>query len=446
MLRSPRTRISKVEIKRRLEAIMDVLVIGAGPAGLAISAALARAGLRVGCLAPAHPSPWPNNYGLWEDEIAGLGIEDCYDRRWKTPVAYTGSTSAKDTNIHELDRAYLRLDNDKLRARLIDWCDEHDVRWIEGIAESISLDERGVTLLDKDDQRHEATLLVDATGHRPMFVEREQGAADAFQAAYGFVGDFDRSPIGTDGLVLMDFREDSAQGGPRRGSAPTFLYAMELGDGRFFVEETSLAHRPAMTFDVLEDRLAQRLRARDSAVIGVEDVERCLIPMNNPLPKLDQQVVGFGAAASMVHPATGYQMASMFRTAPKVAEAIADALAPGPGGAPGASPKEASRRAWEAIWPQDKVRARRLWIFGLESILRFDAKQTRQFFDAFFSLPAEQWQGYMSGTIGPREVAQVMWSLFRGAPMSLRMALAGHAVGKTTVGREGWELVRAVMG
>jgi lycopene beta-cyclase len=415
---------------------MDVLVIGAGPAGLAASAALARAGLDVGCLAPAHPSPWPNNYGLWEDGIVGLGIEDCYDCRWKRPVVYTGKAHAYD-----LGRTYLRLNNDKLRARLIDRGDEHDVRWIEGIAESISHDEHGVTLLDTHDARHQATLLVDATGHRPKFVERQDGASSACQAAYGFVGDFDRSPIGDDRLVLMDFRDDYTEAGPSRGVDPTFLYAMDLGGGRYFVEETSLAKRPAMTFDVLEDRLAQRLRARGAAVLGVEDVERCLIPMDNPLPKLDQQVIGFGAAASMVHPATGYQMAAMFRTAPRLAEAVAGALS-----GSDASPKLAASRAWESIWPEEKLRARKLWMFGLECMLGFDARQTRQFFEAFFALPDEQWQGYMSGTLAPKEIAQVMWGLFRGAPMSVRVALARLAMGKMAMGREGWEMIRAMVG
>ncbi len=413
---------------------MDVIVVGAGPAGLAASAALSRRGLSVMCLAPEHPSPWPNNYGVWEEELEGLGVEDCYDRRWKTPVVYTGEGART-----ELDRVYLRLDNEMLRARLMDRCEQNDVRFVEGFAEAIQHDEAGSTLIDGEGREHRARLVVDATGHRPKFVEREAGSVSASQVAYGFVGEFDGSPIDNDELVLMDFRQDFAGEKLRESPAPSFLYAMDLGEDHYFVEETSLAHRPALSFDILEDRLAGRLRSRGVPVMGVDEVERCLIPMDSPMPRLDQRVVGFGAAASMVHPATGYQMGAMLRTAPKLADAVADAIGARATDTGGASPAELSRQAWRAIWPEDKIRARKLWLLGLESLLDLDARQTSKFFEVFFSLPDAQWQGYMSGTLGPHELARVMWSLFGQVPMSLRLAL-----GKTALGREGWEVLKAL--
>lgn len=138
----------------------------------------------------------------------------------------------------------------------------------------------------------------------------------------------------------------------------------------------------------------------------------------------------------MVHPATGYQMARMLRTAPELARVVALHL-----GKSGADPQNAARQAWQAIWPEPEVRARKLWMFGLECLLHLDPEQTRRFFEAFFSLPGEQWKGYMSGTLAPTEIARVMWSLFRVAPMSLRMSLA-----KTAMGREGWDMLRALAG
>lgn len=398
---------------------MDILVIGAGPAGLAASAYLARAGLRVGCLAPEHPSPWPNNYGLWEDEIVGFGVEDCWERRWETPVVYTDTGQRR-----QLERVYLRLDNVALRTRLLDWCEANGVEWLEGTAEAIEIDETGASVYTSGGQAHRATMIVEATGHNPRFVQREDGGPSAFQAAYGVVARFEDDPIGGDELVLMDFRDEFLSQGIHEHAPPTFLYAMHLdGEGRYLVEETSLAARPAVSFDALEKRLSARLAARKICAGSVEEVERCLIPMNSPLPLLDQRVVGFGAAASMVHPATGYQMATMLRTAPELAETVAHAL-----GGDAASPVEAARLAWETIWPRERLRAHKMWLFGLDCLLGLDAAGTREFFEAFFSLPEAQWQGYMSGTLGYAEIARAMWSLFRLAPMSLRVELGRMGV------------------
>ncbi len=392
---------------------MDILVIGAGPAGLAASAQLARAGLRVGCLAPKHPSPWPNNYGVWEDEIAALGLADCYERRYERVAVW-----ADERRRHELGRVYLRLDNERLRGRLSQWCDDAGVAWLEGMAEAVAFDDTGATVTAGDGTTHRATLVVEATGHRPRFVEREPGRTSAFQAAYGEVARFDYSPIADEELVLMDYRDHFIPDGLPGRSTPTFLYAMALGDGRYFVEETSLAARPAMEFDVLESRLAARLGARDVWSSEVEEVERCLIPLDSPLPVREQRAVGFGAAASMVHPATGYQMAAMLRAAPSLARAIAQAL-----GAGEASPHKAARAAWRALWPAEKVRARKMWLFGLECLVGLDAEQTRAFFDAFFALPDEQWRGYMSGTLSAAQIARAMWGLFRQVPVGLRLEL-----------------------
>ena len=59
---------------------------------------------------------------------------------------------------------------------------------------------------------------------------------------------------------------------------------MDLGQGRFFVEETSLAAAPALSFVGLQQRLEQRLAHRGIAIEAVEHVEHCLFPMNPALP------------------------------------------------------------------------------------------------------------------------------------------------------------------
>ena len=87
-----------------------------------------------------------------------------------------------------------------------------------------------------------------------------------------------------------------------------------------------LSASPPVGFDVLERRLNQRLAARGVSITEVHEVERCLFPMNLPMPDFSQPVVGFGGAASMVHPATGYMVGALLRRSPSLADAIATAV------------------------------------------------------------------------------------------------------------------------
>ena len=400
----------------------DVVVVGAGPAGLTIAEALASRGLNVACLDEEHPREWPNNYGVWEDRIAHLELHEAYDCVFETPVVFVGD------GARPLDRTYVRLDNEALRQSLYDGCDEHGVTWIQSAADHLEHHNGVTTVTDTREDEHTARLIIDATGHRPVFVERVGEARPAFQAAYGFVAEFAESPIGDHDMVLMDYRadyDDDLDDDPRA----TFLYAMRLDDERIFVEETSLAGRPPMTFDVCEERLASRLRNRGTDVTMVHEVERCLIPMGVSLPDLEQRVVGFGAAASMVHPATGYQMARMLETAPRLADTIARELASG-----GGRTDDVARAAWQTIWPADEVRARQFWLFGMEALLDLDAGQTRQFFSKFFDLPHQDWSSYMSGTLSSDEIPRVMWNLFKRGSGGLKWSLARSSFGTSGLG------------
>jgi lycopene epsilon-cyclase len=52
------------------ENVLDLVVIGCGPAGLALAAESAKLGLKVGLIGP--DLPFTNNYGVWEDEFNGM--------------------------------------------------------------------------------------------------------------------------------------------------------------------------------------------------------------------------------------------------------------------------------------------------------------------------------------------------------------------------------------
>ena len=131
---------------------------------------------------------------------------------------------------------------------------------------------------------------------------------------------------------------------------PSFLYAMPLGGNRVFLEETCLVAKPALPFRVLKRRLERRMAAVGIKILKVHEKEWSYIPVGGPLPKGDQYLTAFGAAANLVHPATGFSVSRSLREAPVMAEAAAAALAAG-GGA-----KEVAGAVWKALWPQEKRR------------------------------------------------------------------------------------------
>ena len=164
-------------------------------------------------------------------------------------------------------------------------------------------------------------LVIDASGHKSKFIKRPFSKKVAQQAAYGIVGKFSSPPVQKDQFVLMDYRSDHLSK-KELSESPSFLYAMDLGNDIFFVEETSLASFPALTFDYLKNRLINRLKNRGITIETIIHEENCLFPMNLPLPSRTQPILAFGGAASMVHPASGYMVGSLLRRAPMLAKQL----------------------------------------------------------------------------------------------------------------------------
>lgn len=394
----------------------DVAVVGAGPAGWAAAGALATRGLRVAVLGD-DGSPWPNSYGVWRDEVAGVLADAELEATW--PQALVRCAGRTRT----LARAYARVDGPALRARLGRQAGDRAVA-LPGRVVAAAHDATGTTLGCDDGAWVRARLVVDASGHVPALVSRDEPDVWPAQVAVGWRAALPRPPYPTGSLMLMDFSADHLDHVERRDD-PTFCYAMDYGDGTWVVEETSLARRPGMDPGVLEDRLRRRLAHR-GALPASEPArtERVWIPLGLAVPA-PQRVAAIGGAASMVHPATGYLLASTLRAAPRLAAAVAAVLSD-----PDAPPDVAARAAWDAVWPPVARRRQALYRFGLEALLRLDGAQTRDFFDAFFALPAARWRGYVSATLPPAGLAATMARLLAGVGGSVRAELVRAMLGR----------------
>ena len=396
---------------------MDVLVLGGGPAALCIASELNQRGVAVAGIAPDPvDDPWPNTYGIWADELKMVGLEHLLEHRWSDTVSYFGdggSTAQDQSHTHGID--YGLFDRAALQRY---WLERADgVVWHQDTAERVELNGAITSVSCGSGTTLQARLVIDASGSRTPHIRRPDQGPVAGQAAYGVVGRFSKPPIEPGRFVLMDYRCDHLSA-EQRSEPPTFLYAMDLGDGVFFVEETSLALAPGVPYDVLKQRLQQRLDLRGVEITEVIHEEFCLFPMNLPLPDRSQPVLAFGGAASMVHPASGYMVGSLLRRGPDLAQAISVALANQNLGS-----AALAQRGWQALWPIELLLRHQLYQFGLGRLMGFNEALLRTHFSTFFSLPREEWFGFLTNTLPLPRLMAVMLRLFALSPWELRRGL-----------------------
>jgi lycopene beta-cyclase len=382
---------------------MDVLVVGGGPAGLALAGACGRLGLATGLLDPAPERPWVATYGMWSRELpAELPA---------SVVAARASGRAIALTEHRLGWEYAVLDVPGLHAHLADQLTEVQIH----TGRAVGSPERGLVAL-ADGTQLRATVVVDATGRRRPLDRTSSGSTPAEQTAYGLILDEDAAaPLVAGGDALfMDWRADHGETG-----WPTFLYAVPLGGGQVLVEETSLARRPGLPLATLRRRLHARLAHHGIEVPKDTRSEKVSFPVDHPRHR-GRGVLGFGAAAPLVHPATGFSVAASLTLAPQVARVLAIHLPDGQ--------DEALAAAQETVWPFAARMVHRLRRIGLEALLRMPPQEVPGFFEQFFTLPdAHRWT-YLTARDDLRGNLATMGSLYRTSSGRLRRRLVLPAV------------------
>jgi len=362
---------------------VDVVVAGAGPAGWALAHQCARAGLDTTLIDPAPFAPWPATYGLWHDQCASL------------PAGSFITARAVHAGGRPLDRAYCVLRNDVVLAGF-----RRGVTVVTSRVIAADHGPHGVTVSLNDGTRIACAVVVDASGARRVLSGGPLTGPCAEQTAFGVIVPAQAAaPFVAPGeAVFMDNWSTS-------DGLATFLYAVPLPDGRVLLEETSLAARPGVSRDVLRNRLARR---------GVDltgPVEWVRFALDVP-PSWRGNAVAFGAAAGMVHPATGYSLGDAFAMAPRVAAAIADT--------PRGQAASAARRV---IWSPRARTVHRLRTRGLRTLLALPADRHPEFFSSFFTLPSDVRDAYLTGREDVPGTAAAMAAVFRTASWGIRKTI-----------------------
>lgn len=363
----------------------DVAIVGAGPAGLALAGAVAARGRTVAVIDPAPDAPWKPVWSGFEDELPGIPVR----HRWpRTRVEL-------DAGPRIQERAYVQVDREGLQHQLRAACSTV----IRGAVRRWDPRDLGGTLhLDGARPGSEAvfaTQIVDCSGATGVMMPHRP-APTAFQTAFGLEITTDGHPWDPQEATWMDLRG--------LDTPPTFLYAMPFDDRRVFVEETALAWRPALGFDVLEARLHARLERLGVRVVSIEATERCSIPLD----LAPHDGLGFGVAGGLVHPATGYLLARVLALAPRFAACL-----------------EENPQAARALCAPPQ---RKLHLLGLETLLRSNGAATSAFFSTFFDQPDWAREAFLSPDPTLMSTIAAMSRIFVTAPASVKWRLAAPLV------------------
>jgi lycopene beta-cyclase len=358
--------------------------------------------LDTGLLDPGPQRPWTATYGMWSRELP-VGLPE-------SVVAARAAGRAIALTEHRLGWEYAVLDVPALQAHLT--ARLTGVRVHAGRA--VGSPERGVVEL-ADGSNLRASVVVDAGGWARPLDRTSARRAPAAQTAYGVVLDDEAAaPLVSSGDALfMDWRADHGEAG-----WPTFLYVVPLGRGEVLVEETSLARRPGLSLSTLRRRLHTRLAHHGITPAKSVRAEKVSFPVDHPRHR-GCGVLGFGAAAPLIHPATGFSLAASLNLAPRVAEALAAHLPRDPAGALAA--------AHQTVWPLPAKVVYRLRRIGLEALLRMPPQDVPGFFEQFFALPEPHRWTYLTGRDDLRGNVAAMNHLFGASSGRLRRHLVASA-------------------
>lgn len=481
----------------------DVIVIGSGPAGLGFATCAARQGLNICVIDPVQKRDWHCTYCTWMEELENSWLNDLKEGAGEKDSIFDkelGETEVvfNDGSRQKLGKRYGRIDGVKLKKMMQTACDKTKrVKFIPAIVNQIDhLDCHSEVSYHNAGEIFSvsARMVVDSSGHYSQFLDYStMGSTDAphrggqrkWQSFYGEELEFDKPHCYDLGkMILFDWRNDHLSEA-QKAEVPSFAYILPIDEHTLFIEETVLVSDDKYPVDRLKARLQQRVVKMGLPLKpdgqSVKFVEKYCFPMGGPLPSFSQRIVGVGATARMVHPASGYMIGYTMNAIPHAVaqlKAGLDRLSPlvqkqkqssknnkkssnsssrnnsnsdsnnsssaDDVSAIAAVLDRTSADMWQSVWPLDRTRLYTIYSMGSDVLTSLDIVGLSYFFHTFFQLPADLWFAFLTRTNSTRQLVQAMVHMFILAPWSIKACLVVGAM-KSECGLVRGSLLRAVV-
>ena len=373
---------------------------------------------------------------MWLDEFEELGLTDCLLHKYDDALVWFNDRDPA-AGIG-LNRAYGQVCRRRLREKLLARCKAAGVRYAPGLVDQLKHGDAekcelsvvsGAIKRDGGDDvsfNMSAKVVVCGTGHNRDMLQYEDGPGPGWQTAYGIEVKMPGHPFEVNKAVFMDFRQSDPEledGSVESGvwRVPSFLYVLPVDENTVFVEETCLVARVQVPFDELKRRLYRRLSRMGLNVTQdqILEEEASWIPLGGTPPTSPQRTLAYGAAAGLVHPASGYSIVNSLRRAPAFADAVVSGLKAG-------GSAEAATRGWDVLWGDEPRRQVGFYQFGMELLMSLRIEQMRNFFGTFFALPKELSAGFLGNNLTSVQLLQFALTVFFQGNWELRALLLTH--------------------
>ncbi|KAF6137019.1 hypothetical protein GIB67_030783 [Kingdonia uniflora] len=209
------------------------------------------------------------------------------------------------------------------------------------------------------------------------------GAKISVQTAYGMEVEVENNPYDPSLMFIIYYKDYMKQKVQSLDTEyPTFLYVMPMFPSGVFFEETCLASRDAMPFDLFEEKV--------DVTVGNHGYLKA--------PK-------YASAIIKILEQDNYS--KHVGTKERIVENI-------------------SMQVWSTLWPQEREYQRAFFLFGLELILLLVIEGIRTFFNSFFRLPAWMWWGFLGSSLSSADLILFSFYMSIFAPNNMRIALVRH--------------------